>query len=349
MECMKVLEKLTSLVGVSGYERTMADILKEMFLKYGLEVTIDNFYNVIAKKKGNGKSDKRIMITAHYDEIGLMVKSIDDKGFISFVNIGGIDSKILLSQEVIVHGKKDLYGVIGNTPPHLLKKEDYKKVLPIRSLTIDVGYTKEELKDMVSVGDIITFKSNPVILNEKLMSDKTMDNRSGVLSLLVTAEKISSKESDMDIYFVATTQEEFNEGGAATVANRINPDLAIVVDTAHGDMADAPKEETFGINGGVAIAIGPNLHRKFTNKAIEIARKSEIPYQIDVEPTNTGTEAWAIQITNCGIPTILLSIPIKYMHTTIELVHENDILNTGELLGKLVLLGKEEVEDCLCY
>lgn len=346
---MKVLANLTSLVGVSGYERTMANTLKEMFSEYGLEVTIDDFYNVVAKKKGNGSSSKKILITAHYDEIGLMVKSIDDKGFISFVNIGGIDSKILLSQEVIVHGKKDLYGVIGNTPPHLLKKEDYKKVLPIRSLTVDVGCTKDELKDIVEVGDIITFKSNPIILNEKLMSDKTMDNRAGVLSLLVTAEKIASKDTDMDIYFVATTQEEFNEGGAKTVASRINPDYAIVVDTAHGDMVDAPKEETFGINEGVVIAVGPNLHRKFTNKAIEVAKNNEIPYQIDVEPSNTGTEAWTIQITNCGIPTILLSIPIKYMHTTIEMVHENDILNTAELMHKLVLLNKEELEGCLCY
>ena len=160
-----MLANLTGYVGVSGHENSMSDKLKDIFEQYGLEVRIDDFYNVIAKKKGNGKSDKKIMVTAHYDEIGLMVKSIDDKGFITFTNIGGIDSKILISQEVIVHGKRDIYGVIGQKPPHLLTKEEYEKVQTIPELSIDVGYTKEELEDIVCVGDVITFKSNPIILS----------------------------------------------------------------------------------------------------------------------------------------------------------------------------------------
>lgn len=344
-----MLANLTGYVGVSGHENSMSDKLKDIFEQYGLEVRIDDFYNVIAKKKGNGKSDKKIMVTAHYDEIGLMVKSIDDKGFITFTNIGGIDSKILISQEVIVHGKRDIYGVIGQKPPHLLTKEEYEKVQTIPELSIDVGYTKEELEDIVCVGDVITFKSNPIILNKELMSNKTMDNRSGVLAILEGAKLVASTDTDMDIYFVATTQEEFNLEGAIVVANSINPDFSIVVDACHGDMSDAKKEDTFEMNGGVAIAIGPNLHRKFTKKAIEVAKSNDIPYQIDVEPGNTGTECWAIQVANCGIPTILLSIPVKYMHTTIEMVHRQDIQNTAKLLSYIVSLGKKELGGCLCY
>lgn len=344
-----MLANLTGYIGVSGHENCMANELKDIFEGYGLEVTIDDFYNVIAKKKGNGKSDKKVMVTAHYDEIGLMVKSIDEKGFITFTDIGGIDAKILVSQEVIVHGKRDIYGVIGQKPPHLLTKEEYEKVQTIQELSIDVGYTKKELQDVVSVGDIITFRSNPIVLNKDLMSNKTMDNRSGVLAILQGAKLVSCIDNDMDIYFVATTQEEFNLEGSIVVANSINPDFSIVVDACHGAMSDAKKEDTFEMAGGVAIAVGPNLHRNFTKKVMEVAKANGIPYQIDVEPGNTGTECWAIQVSNCGIPTVLLSIPVKYMHTTIEMVNQKDIKNTAKLLGYIVSLGKDELEGLLCY
>lgn len=344
-----MIKELTGSVGASGHEEHLASKLKDKFFDCGLDVSIDKFYNVIAKKKGNGKLGKSIMITAHYDEIALMVKSIDDKGFISFTNIGGIDSKILISKEVIVHGKKELYGIIGQKPPHLMTKEEYSKVQTINELSIDVGYSKEQLKELVSIGDIITFKSEPVILNKDLISNKTMDNRSSVVAMLMVAKQLSKIDTDVDVYFVATTQEEFNLAGSVVASNKLNPDFSIVVDACHGTMSEVPKDETFELNNGVVIAVGPNLHRNFTEKIMEVAKNKKMLCQIDVEPGNTGTECWAIQVARYGIPTALISIPVKYMHTMIETVHIEDLKNVAKLIEGVLTLPEEELEACLCY
>lgn len=339
-----MLKDLTGCVGVSGYENFMANKIKDIFEKIGLEVTIDNFYNVIGKKNGNGKSKKKIMISAHYDEIGFMVKEIDSRGFIRFVTIGGIDPKVLMSKEVIVHGKRDIYGVIGQKPPHLLTKNEMDKVSKINDLIIDVGYTKEELMSIVSIGDIITFRSDPVILNDNLMSDKTMDNRSGVLAMMLAAKDSINIDNDMDVYFVATTKEEVNLAGASIVANSISPDFAIIIDACHARMSEVDKENSFDMNDGVVVAVGPNLHKNFTKKIMGIGKT-----QVDVEPDDTGTECSIIQVANLGVATALVSIPVKYMHTTIEMVHREDIKNVARLIGDVLALGKDELEGILCY
>lgn len=344
MEYFDLLKDLTGFVGLSGYEVFMADKIRDMFEEIGLDVTIDDFYNVIGKKSGNGKSEKKIMISAHYDEIGFMVKDIDDRGFIRFVAIGGVDAKVLMSKEVIVHGKKDIYGVIGQKPPHLLVKDEASKIVKINDLVIDVGYTKEELMSIVSVGDIITFRSDPIVLNGDLMSDKTMDNRSGVLAMLLAAKESMNIDNDMDIYFVATTKEELNLAGASIVANAISPDFAIVIDACHAKMSEVDKDCVFDMNEGVVIAVGPNLHKGFTKKIMSLTKA-----QIDVEPCDTGTECGAIQIAQCGIATVLVSVPVKYMHTTIEMVHKDDIVNVARLVCDVLALKNEELEACLCY
>lgn len=349
MDCIKKLKELTNLVGVSGNEGNLANVLRDEFLKYGFDVTVDRFFNVIAKKSGKGKSERSIMLTAHMDEIGLMVKGIDDKGFILFTNVGGIDPKVLISKEVVVHGKRDLFGIIGQKPPHLMTKDEYSKVQAMNELSIDVGYNKEQLSKIVSVGDVITFKSQPVVLNENFVSNKTMDNRSGVVTMLLVAELISDVDTDLDVYFVVTTGEEFNLAGASVVSYKINPDFAIVVDACHGAMSEVPKEETFELNDGVVIGVGPNLHKNFTKKIMDVAKDMSMPCQIDVEPGDTGTECWAIQVARNGIPTALISIPVKYMHTMIEMVCEEDLKNAANVIKGVVSLSKEELEACLCY
>lgn len=349
MDCIERLKDLTSMVGVSGHEESLANKLKDEFLEYGFDVEIDKFYNVVAKKEGKGKEKRSILLTAHMDEIGLMVKGIDEKGFILFTNVGGIDPKVLISKEVIVHGKKDLYGIIGQKPPHLMTKDEYSKVQTINELSIDVGYTKEQLEEIVSVGDVITFRSQPVVLNKSFVSNKTMDNRSGVVTLLLLAKMISCVETDIDVYFAITTGEEFNLAGSTVLAYRINPDFAIVVDACHGAMSEVAKDETFELNKGVVVGIGPNLHKKFSKKIMDVAKDMNMFCQIDVEPENTGTECWAIQVVRHSIPTALISIPVKYMHTMIEMVCEEDLKNAAKLIKEVVCLSKEELEACLCY
>ena len=347
MNCVEKLFELTSCIGVTGHEECLANKLKDEFSQYELDVRVDKFYNVIAKKKG--KARRSVMLTAHMDEIGLMVKGIDDRGFILFTNIGGIDPKVLISQEVIVHGKRELYGIIGQKPPHLMTKEEYSKVQTINELSIDVGYTKEQLKDIVAVGNVITFRSHPIVLNKHFVSNKTMDNRSGVVTMLMVAELLKDVDTDVDIYFVVTTNEEFNLAGATVAAYDVNPDFAIVIDACHGIMSEVPKEETFEFDKGVIIGVGPNLHRKFTNKIIDVAKDMNISHQIDVEPGDTGTECWAIQVTRYGIPTALISIPVKYMHTTIEMVNEKDLKVAATVIKEVLSLSEEELGACVCY
>jgi len=336
MDYISILKDLSTYVGVSGREKGISRYIEGLFKEYCDEVKIDSFYNVCGYKKGASHSGKKIMIMAHHDEIGMLVKSIDDKGFIKFTNIGGIDTKILLAQEVVIHGSKDVYGVIGAKPPHLLKPEEVKRAVKMEDLYIDTGLSKESVAQLVSIGDVITFKTYPFELKNSKLSSKCLDNRAGVAVLLDILERLSKLKHNDDVVFVATSQEELGLSGAKIASYNINPDLAIVIDACQGEIPDVSKDESYTLGKGPAIAIGPNLHRAHTKKIIELAKEENIPYQIDVEPGNTGTEAWATQVSRAGIPTLLISIPLKYMHTTVETVHINDIKNAGKLISRFV-------------
>lgn len=348
MDITGILEELLKVPAVSGFESSFTAVIKNIMSVMCDEVKIDNFYNVTGFKKGTGGGGKKIMLTAHYDEIGFIVKDIDDRGFVKLSPIGGIDAKILLSQEVTIHGKKDVYGIIGAKPPHLLMPEESKKAVKLDSLSVDTGMSAQKLRELVSIGDAVTFKSPITVLKGSKVSSKSFDNRCGLAALLCTMNEILGKPHEADIYFTATTQEEVGLRGAITAAYNIEPDAAVVIDGCHGDMQDSPKDETYPLGKGPAIAMGPNLHKGLTEKMIECAKLSEIPYQIDVEPGNTGTEAWGIQVTRTGIPTVLVSIPLRYMHTTVETVHISDIENTGKLCSFFIQSLTGSLEEILC-
>lgn len=348
MEYIKILEELTAFNAVSGFEEGMSVYMKGLFEKYCNHVEIDKFYNVIGCKKGSN-GNKKLLITAHFDEIGLLVKSIDENGYLKLAKIGGIDSKILLAHEVMVHGKKDIFGVIGAKPPHLLKPEETKKAVKLEDLYIDAGFDQESIKKFVSIGDPITLKSNPMVLNEKKFSSKALDNRCNMMTFLEIMERLHSVKHEADIYFVATTQEEIEAVGAKIATFNLEPDLAMVIDTCHGEIPDCAKEEVYPLGKGPAIAIGPNMHRKMTDYLIALAKKEEIPFQIDVEAGDSGTEAWVTQTSKCGVPTLLISIPVKYMHTAIETIHLDDIKNTSILISKFIQSLSGEMEEIFCF
>ncbi len=349
MDTAKILEDLLKVPAVSGFEMNFISVLKDLMSGKCDEVAEDKFFNVTGIKKGTTDNAKKIMITAHYDEIGFMVKSLDDRGFVKLTGMGGVDGKILLSQEVVIHGRKDVYGVIGAKPPHLLKPEDRKKGIKLEELSVDTGISGGKLGELVSVGDVVTFKAPVFQLQGSKLSSKSFDNRCGVAVLIGIMEYLKDVPLENDIYFVATTQEEVGLRGATAAAFNINADAAIVVDGCHGDMQDCPKDETYSLGKGPAIAVGPNLHRGLTNQMIEKAKELEISYQIDVEPGDTGTEAWAIQVTRSGIPTMLVSVPLRYMHTTVETLQISDIENTVKLCAeflKSLKITEEEVIEC---
>ncbi|QNU68577.1 M42 family peptidase [Ruminiclostridium herbifermentans] len=347
MNITENLQYLSELVAVAGFEKAASEKVAELFKGCCDYVEVDKFSNVICLKKGTSDKAKKIIITAHIDEIGFLVRSIDEKGFVGIANIGGIDSKILLAQEVIIHGKKDVIGIIGATPPHLMKAEDSNKPVKINDLFVDTGFTGKELKEIVSVGDIVSFKSKFTIMNEQKVSGKSLDNRASVACLLMILENLKNIKHENDIIFVASTQEEASLVGVITASYSLMPDAAIVIDACHGDIPDLSKDYSSTPGKGPEISIGPNLHPKMVNKLFELGKEYSIPFQKMVEAGDTGTEAWATQVSTKGIPTALLSIPIRYMHTEVETLNIEDIKYTARLVAEFAKIGSTELEELI--
>lgn len=336
LTCGDLIKRLSSLVAVSGHENTASRTIAELFETYCEEVTIDKFFNVIGLKKGRAENPKKVLICAHYDEIGLIITGIDETGFLQFSRVGGVDPKILGAQQVTVHGKEDLFGVIGAKPPHLISPEEATKGVEMEDMRIDIGMSAQKARELVSVGDRVSYRFEPMELKNNRIAGKTMDNRSSVAALVEILKELDRVHHDDDVYVVATVQEELGTIGAITAAHNIRADLGIAIDVCHGDMPEIPSEESFPLGKGVAIAVGPVLHKEYTKELIRIAKAEKIVHQIDPEPGNTGTDASALQIAREGIPTLLLSIPCKYMHTMVEMISVDDVQATARLAARYI-------------
>jgi len=339
---MELLEKLCRSPGISGFENEIRDIMKKELEKSCDEVETDNFGNVIARK-GNGKT--KIMLAAHMDEIGLMVKHINKEGFLNFIKIGGIDDRILIEQRVVIKTKKgDLTGIIGSKAPHLQKTEEKKKVIEHEDLFIDIGAKDDkEAKEMVEVGDPIILEPNFGKLNKNLYYGKAIDNRAGCYALIKIMRQIKVK--DAKIYAVATAQEEVGLKGARVAAFKINPDFAIAIDTTiAGDTPHIKESESnLKLGEGPAIGIaeasgrGVVTHPKIRETLINTAKDEKIPYQLDVLEGGM-TDAAVIYITREGIPSGVVSIPTRYLHGPNGVFSMDDVDNTVKLV--VAALGK---------
>jgi len=346
MREVELLKSLCEAHGPSGREHWIYPAIKEAFEPFG-EVALGKLNNMYIHKKGKGKGS--IMLMAHADEIFLVVTAIRENGFLEFKGYG-IDAKTLVSQEVIIHGNKDVLGVIGIKPPHLMGDEERAKAVSAESLLIDTGYSNETLENIVNVGDFITLKRSFHELLNNNVTCKAIDDRAGIVAMYTCAKELEKINHDLDVYFVASCQEEVGHRGAKMASHEINPSIGIAIDVTFdgGAMGDSDRENKLG--GGPVICVGPNIHPKVRKKLMEVADEYSIPYQIEVEPGNTGTDAWDIQITREGIPTLLISIPIKYMHTSVEVVNMEDIKNTGRIIARLIeKLNGEELEELLCF
>ena len=319
---IELIQKLSNLSGVSGYEYNVGEFVKNLFSKYCDEVTCDNMGNIIGVKKSHKKNPYKLMIEAHMDEIGLMVTNIDDTGFLNFTSVGGIDPRILLANEVVVHGKEELFGIIGAKPPHVLTAEERTKTVPMDKLYIDIGMDADKAKDYVSPGDTVTFKNKFLKLNNGIISTKSQDDRTSVAILVSIMKKLSNCSCPYDLYFVASVQEEVGLRGAKTAAYGVNPDMAIVIDVCHASTPDC-SDGVYDFGSGAIITKGPNIHPKLLSRVLGALDNNGIGYEIDIEGGDTGTDAWAVQVSRCGIPTV--SIPLRYMHTPVETVSTDDL------------------------
>ena len=334
--------------GVSGYEGSIASLVKERFITLTDEARCDTFGNVYALKKGNRKGSK-IMLAAHMDEIGLIVKKIDPRGFLRFTSIGGVDQRTLLSQEVLVHGRQVIPGIIGSLPPHLLQNGDSEQAVKMEEMTIDVGLSPAKINEVIQVGDVITLRRETYPLLNNVLAGKSLDDRAGVVVMMVCLEELSRLQHTHDVIAVATTQEEVGLRGALTSAYTLNPDLAVAIDVTHASTSDTKGQVTIELGKGPAVALGPNIHPAIYRHFSETAQEHRLPIQIEPTPGASGTDAWAIQVTQAGIPTGLISIPLRYMHTSVETIDMQDVLNSGKLLAHFIASLPNDLEEFLCY
>lgn len=336
METLAILTKLTEVPGPSGREHVIRQTIEAYWTPLSDETRTDALGNLIALKQGSGAAPRpALMIAAHMDEIGLIITGYEDE-FLRVHTLGGMDRRVLLGLEVIVHGKRDLPGVIGTRPPHVLSPEKRKQMAPWEGIFIDLGLPADKVRDLVQVGDHVTIARPLITLKNDRVAGKAIDNRASVAAVTLTLESLQQQRHLWDVYAVATVQEEVGAAGALTGAYGLRPHLAITLDVTFAQQHDDNGTGTFELDQGPTIGIGPNFHPHLVRQLKEAARAEEIPYQIEPAPGSSGTDAWRIQIVREGIPSGLLSIPIRYMHQPVETVCLKDIERTARLLTSFI-------------
>ncbi|HLR34399.1 MAG TPA: M42 family metallopeptidase [Tissierellales bacterium] len=326
-----LLKKLTEASGVSGNESEVRNIIIDEIKDYVDDIKIDNIGNVIVYKKGKVNAPK-LMVTAHLDEVGLMVVNIDDSGLLKFVPVGGIDKRVLVSKPVKV-GKDKIQGVIGAKPIHLQKRTEWENALDIEDLYIDIGVNnKEEAEKLVSIGDYVTFDTESLEFGNNLIKAKALDNRVGC-SLLIDLLK---EESSFSYYGVFTVMEEVGLRGAGPAAFSVEPDVSIILE---GTLcSDMPKAEVYEIStvlgDGPAISLMDRTtvyNIKLRERIVSIAKKNNIPYQYR-KTTFGGNDSGKIHLAKEGSITTTISVPCRYIHSPVSVMSKDDYENTFKLL-----------------
>jgi endoglucanase len=327
--------------GVSGYEENVAKIIKTSLSKICSTVKTDNLGNVIGKI---GKNEKKIMIAAHMDEIGMIVKYVDEKGYIYFVKIGGINDSILPGKIVKIINKKgnNITGIIGTKPPHITT---FERPIRYNNMFIDIGLSsRDKVLKILDIGDQIIFEPNAGILNNDFYYGKATDNRIGCYVMIKIMEILTKiKNLNAEVYACATTQEEVGLKGGKTSSFKINPDFALIIDTTiSGDVPGIEEKiSALKLGRGVAITImeasgrGTIVSQKVRKLMIDTASKNKIPYQIDIIDGGT-TDGAAIYINREGILTGILSIPTRYIHAPTSVFNIKDINSTIKLAVKTI-------------
>lgn len=333
---LELLKRLSVAIGVSGYtgQNNIHEVIRAELTPYVDEVERDRMGSVIGLKRGEtaGQTRRKIMLAAHLDEIGAVVTKID-RGFVRFSEIGGLDERILMGQEVLVHGQRDLPGIIGSMPPHLLPPGQANDRVDMNKMHIDLGLPPRQVERWVQVGDVISFVRTPAELQGGLLSGKAMDNRSSVAAMIVCLRELQKLRHAWDVYAVATADEEWGSYvGATTQAYAIRPDVAIAIDVTFADVDEIEVK----LNSGPVVAIGPSNHPLVRERLVKICQEMELKYQSEMMPSGAGTDAYAIEISREGIPTILLSIPSRYMHSPVETIHPKDVERTGRLMAHFI-------------
>jgi endoglucanase len=338
-ELLPFLKSLLAAPGLSAHEAPVAALIRQRWEPLVDELHLSRLGSLHGLKRGAAKEPRpSLLIAAHMDAIGLMVRQVVD-GFLRVAAVGGVDGRILPGTPVIVHASgsgEELPGVVALPSARLLPEKIGDGVVGIEYLWVDVGLPRREVSKRIRVGDLVAFNTEPVEMSAGIVSGHSLDNRASVAALTACLEELQSKRHLWDVWAVATTQEEVTLGGATTSAFQLRPQVAIAVDVTFGKGPGANGWETFPIGKGPTLVFGPNIHPFLHRRFKEIAERLEIPHALEPTPRHSGTDAMALQVTAEGIPTMVIGIPLRYMHTPVEMVALQDIQRAGRLLAEFI-------------
>lgn len=341
MDTKELCFALADAYGTSGDEKEACAVAEKELKKY-MKTEIDVLGSLIGTV-GSGKVN--ILLDAHMDTVGLVIKGIDENGFLLFDKVGGIDARTLTGNTVKVLSATVLDGVICSTPPHLASQSDKGKGLDIKTMAIDIGMSKQEAEAVVEIGDRAVICSGQYSLLGDKISAGGLDDRCGVAAVIKAVEAVHDKIKNVRLTVLLSSGEEVGGSGAKTGAFSADADYAIAVDVGFGADSVTPKDETIELSKGPSIGISPVLDRALTRKLKKLAEREKIPYQHDVMSGRTGTNADHITIAKGGVKTALLSIPLRNMHTPVEVISLSDVENTAKLIAAFILETDGEYHD----
>ncbi len=346
MDIFQAIAELTVLPGVTGNEAAVSVAVQKQFRRYTDDVWIDamgNTYGRIGNPDG-----PTLLVMAHMDEVGMMVGKVEENGMLRLCSVAGVDPRVLPGSEVRVFGKETLPAVGGALPPHLQRDGDQEKAYKIDDLLCDTGLPADEVRRLVRVGDTITFAPlAPMKLQNGFIAGKTFDDRACVVCMLRAMELLQDRRLHCNVVFCASVQEESAGGGAKAGGYNIHPDMAIAMDVCHGPQPGAKPTECVEFDK-VSVCRGGNIHPKMYQKIVASAKEQNIAYETDVCFAHTGTDAWALQVERGGIPTGLISLPLRYMHTSVEVISTDTLNHCAKVIAGVAAGIGADWEESLC-
>jgi endoglucanase len=332
MDLKEVLFSLAEADGASGNESPAAEKALELLCEYCPDAKIVEG-NVIGTFGKHEEGLPLLVLDAHIDQVGFIVTYITEEGFIKFDQLGGIDRRLLPAQPVVIHGKRDIKGVVCSVPPHL---SNGSEVLKYEDTAIDTGLTYDELADTVSLGDSITFDVKCRSLLGERVTGAAMDDRCGVAAILYALELLKDKKLKYNVTVIFSTQEELGERGAKIGAFTLDPDIALAVDVSFAFAPGENRKKCGELGKGAMIGISPSLSREISDGLINTAKNTGLSYQIEVMNGLTSTNADRYSVSRGGAKTCTISIPLRNMHTPVEVIDMADAKNTAELIAAYI-------------
>lgn len=336
LDIKNAIAALCDIGAPAGYESAVTERAAEMLAPFVDSVEVDKLGNLLGSWSCGDESAPTVLLDAHLDEIGFMVTGSED-GYLRFCAVGGIDERVLPAGEVVLLTDPPAYGVIACLPPHVLTPEEREKSPSISELFIDAGGAD------VPIGTVGVYRAESFSLGEKRICAKALDDRAcfvailRALELIPAVELLRGKKRNVNIVVCGSVQEELGTRGIGPAAHSVNPEYAVVLDVTYGRSPDAPREKTFELGSGPCVGMGPECSRKLARRMEELAKENKIPYNLEIMPDRTGTNAGKLQIARGGVATAVLSFPVKYMHTPVEVMHLDDLENTARLLAEWVV------------